>query len=105
MGIPLYPANILQLDNNRNLQTRDGYLSAIKARIENMVARYGEKVIVMSHSYGGIVFFYFMKCVRGGVRYCVHERYCFMKCVGVGVRYGCMKCVDVGVRYCFMKCG
>jgi hypothetical protein len=42
-------------------QKRDGFLSLMKARVENLVRRHGEKVVVMTHSYGSNVFFYFLK--------------------------------------------
>ena len=49
-------------------QIRDGYLRNIKARIESFYARFGRKVVVMSHSFGSNVFFYFLKYVRHGGR-------------------------------------
>jgi hypothetical protein len=33
----------------------------MKARVENLIRRHGEKVVVMTHSYGSNVFFYFLK--------------------------------------------
>ena len=49
------------------LEKRDHYFSRLKAHIELLVKTRGEKVVILSHSLGSIVWYYFMKWVESGV--------------------------------------
>lgn len=46
-----------------NLENRDGYFSRLKMHIESARKNKGKKVIIVSHSMGSQVFYYFMKWV------------------------------------------
>ncbi|CCG81812.1 Putative uncharacterized protein [Taphrina deformans PYCC 5710] len=46
-----------------NLENRDGYFSRLKMHIEAAVHTHGKKTVIVSHSMGSQVFFYFMKWV------------------------------------------
>lgn len=46
------------------LEERDHYFSRLKAQIELLVRTRGEKVVILSHSLGGLIWFYFMKWVE-----------------------------------------
>mmetsp|Transcript_54955 Transcript_54955/g.91339 ORF Transcript_54955/g.91339 Transcript_54955/m.91339 type:complete len:394 (-) Transcript_54955:298-1479(-) len=43
------------------LEVRDGYFSSLKSYIEFAFQRYKKRVVVLAHSLGSIVFYYFMK--------------------------------------------
>lgn len=46
------------------LEKRDHYFSRLKSQIELLVHTRGEKVVAISHSLGGLIWFYFMKWVE-----------------------------------------
>lgn len=46
------------------LEQRDHYFSRLKSQIELLTHTSGEKVVALSHSLGGLVWFYFMKWVE-----------------------------------------
>ncbi len=45
------------------LEERDGYLTTLKAKIESLHKKTGEKVVLMSHSFGGSLALYFFQWV------------------------------------------
>ena len=52
----------------QELQKRDHYLSALKGRIELLAeANEGRRVVIVTHSMGGNLFFYFMNWVEASV--------------------------------------
>eukprot|EP00741_Cyanophora_paradoxa_P014681 tig00020816_g14159.t1 len=46
------------------LEVRDGYYSRLKASIETAVRRSGKRAVVLAHSMGSLVFFYFLSWVQ-----------------------------------------
>ena len=48
----------------QKLEMRDAYFSRLKNEIELLHKHHGEKVVVLSHSMGGLVFTYFMQWVE-----------------------------------------
>eukprot|EP00834_Sanchytrium_tribonematis_P001664 NODE_43_length_33755_cov_1.178542.p2 type:complete len:616 gc:universal NODE_43_length_33755_cov_1.178542:30277-28430(-) len=46
------------------LEKRDGYFNELKSIIENKVRHTGLKAVVLTHSMGGLVFYYFLKWVE-----------------------------------------
>lgn len=51
-----------------NLQERDAYFSRLKATIEHNLQRTGKKTVLVSHSMGGSVTLWFMKCAELRIR-------------------------------------
>lgn len=49
------------------LERRDHYFSRLKAQIELLVKTRGQKVVILSHSLGGIIWLYFQKWVESNV--------------------------------------
>jgi phospholipid:diacylglycerol acyltransferase len=55
-----------RLDFER-MESRDHYFSRLKSQIELLTKTRGEKVVALSHSLGGLVWFHFMKWVESDV--------------------------------------
>ncbi|KAL3782348.1 hypothetical protein ACHAW5_003865 [Stephanodiscus triporus] len=51
-----------------HLESRDGYLTKLKHAIEGHRSATGEKVVVVSHSMGGLLYYYFLQWVVADVK-------------------------------------
>ena len=73
----------------RSVQARDGYFSQLRAHIETQVAHSGRKAVVVSHSFGEVVFRHFMRWVEadagGGPQWVSRHVHALASIGGVGL--------------------